>query len=335
MNNSKVTTMLIALIVTVGLTIGLTVGCEQGQTNQQPQPTGNVVNADAVAMDLTLVTGSLRDSPAMFEMPMPAATGVNVKSNSKAEIDISNIEQGYFMARYTEQTDDLIVVLVDGPTGTTYTYVHNTIGEFEVFPLSDGNGAYTLGVYEQMEGTRFASVLQVTIDVVLDDEFAPFTYPNQYVNYNEHTHAVIVAADLVSSADTTLERISAIYQFVINNITYDRELAATVQAGYLPDLDAILKSGKGICFDYAALMTAMLRSQGVPCKLVIGYTGDDYHAWISVYCYEDGWLTGAIFFDGSNWTIIDPSFDAAASLGSEILARITGGSRNYVAKYLY
>ena len=24
---------------------------------------------------------------------------------------------------------------------------------------------------------------------------------------------------------------------------------------------------KGICFDYAALMTGMLRSQGIPCKL--------------------------------------------------------------------
>ena len=47
---------------------------------------------------------------------------------------------------------------------------------------------------------------------------------------------------------------------------------------------------KGICFDYAALMTAMLRSQGIPTKLEIGYSGEVYHAWISTYIDEIGWV---------------------------------------------
>ena len=41
----------------------------------------------------------------------------------------------------------------------------------------------------------------------------------------------------------------------------------------LPSVDETLKTKKGICFDYAALMTAMLRSQGIPTKLEIGYQG--------------------------------------------------------------
>ena len=57
---------------------------------------------------------------------------------------------------------------------------------------------------------------------------------------------------------------------MVNNITYDTELAETVKSGYLPVLDKVLESKKGICFDYAALMTGMLRSQSVPCKLVVG-----------------------------------------------------------------
>lgn len=62
------------------------------------------------------------------------------------------------------------------------------------------------------------------------------------------------------------------------------------------DLDKILTSKSGVCRHYAALMTGMLRSVGVPCKYVHGemYTGevlkgynDDHpgwvgHAWVAV-----------------------------------------------------
>ena len=34
------------------------------------------------------------------------------------------------------------------------------------------------------------------------------------------------------------------------------------------DVDVILQEQKGICFDYAALMTAMLRSSGIPTVLI-------------------------------------------------------------------
>ena len=40
---------------------------------------------------------------------------------------------------------------------------------------------------------------------------------------------------------------------MITNISYDEEKARTVESGYLPDVDETLESGKGICFDYAAL----------------------------------------------------------------------------------
>lgn len=103
---------------------------------------------------------------------------------------------------------------------------------------------------------------------------------------------------------------AAVYDFVIQNITYDKQLAATVQSGYLPVLDSVLEKKTGICFDYAALMTGMLRSQGVPCKLVVGYAGTAYHAWISVWSEKDGWIDGVVYFDGTSWQRMDPTFAA-------------------------
>ena len=66
---------------------------------------------------------------------------------------------------------------------------------------------------------------------------------------------------------------------------YDYILAMTVRSNstYLPDVDKTLADRKGICFDFAALMCCMLRSQGIPTQMVIGYADSCYHAWNRVY----------------------------------------------------
>jgi transglutaminase-like putative cysteine protease len=215
-----------------------------------------------------------------------------------------------------------------------YTYTLKTNGDFEVYPLSDGNGGYTVSVYEQIEGTKYSTANSVTFNVLLNDEFAPFIRPNQYVNYKTDSKTVAKAAELIANAGGLPNQISAIYNFVINNLTYDRELAANVKSGYLPDVDLILEKGKGICFDYAAVMTSMLRSQGIPTKLVVGYAGQAYHAWISVYSDETGWINNAIFFDGKQWKLMDPTFASTGNQSATVMNYIGDGT-NYTSKFLY
>ena len=133
---------------------------------------------------------------------------------------------------------------------------------------------------------------------------------------------------------TPLQKVEAIYDYVVQTLHYDRELAATVQSGYLPVLDQVLARKKGICFDYAALMTGMLRSQGIPCKMVFGYAGTAYHAWISVWTEENGWVDGAIFFNGTTWQRMDPTFASSGKRSASIMKYIGDGT-NYKEKYLY
>ena len=78
----------------------------------------------------------------------------------------------------------------------------------------------------------------------------------------------------------------------------------------MPNLNKIYKKKKGICFDYAALMAAMLRSQRIPTKLQVGYAGEAYHAWISCYVDEIGWVDNIISFDGKDWSLMDPTLAA-------------------------
>lgn len=285
-------------------------------------------------IDISLELVPLASTPPMFAtIVMPSAPGTKVENNGKSLIDMSNIKDGYVMIKYLTKASKALRVQITGPSGEAYKYTLKSNGDFEVFPLSDGNGKYDIKVLENVSGTKYAVIGSAAFDVKFDDEFAPFLRPNQYVNYTPESKTVKKAEELIKGKTTTLEKISAIYEFVINNLTYDKELAATVQSGYLPEVDKVLEKGKGICFDYAAVMSAMLRSQNIPCKLVIGYTGEVYHAWINAYSEEDGWMDAVIYFDGKVWKLMDPTF--ASGNSSDAISQYIGKGENYKAKYLY
>ncbi len=257
-------------------------------------------------------------------------SGVLVKSNDQAVIDHSNASHGYVMACYTASTQRRLKAQVKGKT--TYTF-NLTPGTWAAFPLAEGDGKYKVSIYENVTGSKYALVLSHTIDVTLADEFAPFLHSNQFVNYDAAPQTVAKAWELCGHADA-LEKVELVYHYVVEGMEYDYDLAASVKSGYVPELDKVLDKQSGICFDYAALMTGMLRSQGVPCKLVVGYAGDIYHAWISVWTEETGWVEGMVFFDGHVWKRMDPTFASSAHGDREILDYITN-DRNYTAKYIY
>lgn len=276
---------------------------------------------------------ALADSPAAVnDQLLPVASGTAVKKKGNATIDYSNISDGYVMVQYGAASTKKMKVQVAGPS-TTYTY-NLPASDWVTFPLSDGNGNYKVTVLENTQGNKYALLVSASFKVTLKDEFAPFIRPNQYVDYANAEKTLKKAKELTEKIDDPLKKVEKIYNFVVKNLSYDTQKAATVKSGYLPVLDDVLEAKKGICFDYASLMAGMLRSQGVPCKLVVGYAGADYHAWISVWTEETGWLDGVIFFDGSTWQRMDPTF-ASSSKGSEAIMKYIGDGTNYTTKYLY
>lgn len=281
----------------------------------------------------TSETAALAESAAAVPTMLTAeASGTLVKQAARATIDYSNTKDGYVMVQFTGQTSKRLKAQVKGPK-TTYTY-NLTAGKWEVFPLSDGSGSYQVSVFENVTGTKYAAVTSVSFSATLTDEFAPYLRPNQYVDYAVATNTLAKAAELIGTETEALKKVEKVYNYVVGNLTYDRQKAATVQSGYLPVLDTVLEAKKGICFDYAALMTGMLRSNGVPCKLVVGYAGTAYHAWISVWSETEGWVDGAVFFDGKNWQRMDPTFASSGKKSSSIMQYI-GDGKNYTVKYLY
>lgn len=295
---------------------------------------------------MTLSEAEVGKTPALITT-LSVSAGSDNYSKNDVVLDFSNSSEGYVLIKYTGSSSSKIKVLITGPRGATgpngedwrYNYNMTKKGDYETFPLSDGNGKYNIGVYQNTSGSSYISLLTYDLQVSLKDEFAPFLYPNQYVNFSYSSAAVSKAAELVAGKTTVLDKVAAVYDYVITNFTYDYELAKAPPSGYLPNLDSVFASKKGICFDYAAMMTAMLRSQNVPTKLVLGYVGADrlYHAWISVYTSEHGWVS-AVEFNGYNWTRMDPTFaSSAASSDSakQSMEKYIGDGSNYTIRYLY
>ena len=304
-----------------GVSLGLT-GC--GDSPSGPGLPGTTTPG---TIDTTTV-GSRDNTPVCL---VPSADGTSESHNELASIDISHAEEGYIMVRYTGDCPK-VKLQITGEDNVTYTY--NLVSDdYEAFPLSSGNGSYTVWVLENISGTSYLTCLTETIEVSVTNEFGPFLYPNQYCNFTAESETVAKGAELARSADTDLEVVANVYNYIIGNITYDYEKAETVPSGYTSDVDTILNSGTGICLDYAAVMTSMLRSQRIPTRLEVGYVGEAYHAWISTYITDIGWVNGIVEFDGTSWKLMDPTF--AANNSEKELKKFIGDGSSYLVKYMY
>lgn len=265
---------------------------------------------------------------------VPEPSGKVTYGEGCVSVDASNTSEGYIMMSYTG-TNEKVKFQVRTPDETEYTYLVTETGKYSAYPLSGGNGTYQLTLLESVsvEENLYAVVFTRSIKVTIKDEFSPFLYSNYYVDFSEDSAAVAKGKELAMNCSCDLDVVSNIYHYVIHNISYDTQKAGEVAYGYTPDVDETLEGGKGICFDYAALMSAMLRSQKIPTKLEVGYVGEVYHAWISCYVDEIDWIDNIIEFDGENWSLMDPTL-AADNDSDEVKKYIGDGSR-YVVKYTY
>ena len=245
------------------------------------------------------------------------------------KLDVSCLDQGYVAVSAVSDMRLKFQVIKDE---TTYNYDLPSDGTPGIFPLQGGNGSYRFRVMENVVDKKYSELYSFTCDVRMQDEFQPFLRPSTYINYTRDSACVRKAAELAAGCSDELGLVSAVYNFVCSQVTYDREKAATVKSGYLPVPDETMNSGKGICFDYAALAASMLRSQGIPTKMIFGYVAPQglYHAWNMFYTPQSGWVTVSFEVRGENWTRMDLTFSAN---GAD--ATFIGDGSNYSDVYYY
>lgn len=252
-------------------------------------------------------------SPTISQLHLPESPGKQVIRDSRnlVEVDYSNTTQGYIQAKLLQSSEKRVRIGItkDGKGNLPYDFDLQKVGKSNTFLLDQGSGTYILKIYLNTANDSYAVLLTQSIEVQLENEQIPYLYPNQVVDYDENSKAIKKAFELTKNDDTKLKRIATLYNYVVNNVTYDDEKAKEVDDIYvLPVIDTTLSSKKGICFDYAALLTAMLRSQQIPTRLITGNTSIEYHAWIEVYIEGEGWINPDVLLKAKKWSRMDPTF---------------------------
>ena len=154
------------------------------------------------------------------------------------------------------------------------------------------------GIYVVYPGNDVSGSVSVNNNHSIADSYADFIFDVQVSNekitmqeagynllnvkrcaYETHSYGLTreqaleadAAADEVvnkCNADSTLDKISYIYNYLCENVVYDI-------------YDALV-SGKTVCSGYAAAFQVMMEKLGIPCKIMAGNVNGTAHAWNAV-----------------------------------------------------
>lgn len=209
----------------------------------------------------------------------PAADGTARKQSGGLTVDASHADHGYIMVKGPETSKRLKFRVKFGDQ--TLDYDLNGEGTYEIIPLQLGSGTYTCTLYKNVSGKKYAEEGRVSVKADMADPNTAFLYPNQYVSYTQDSPAVLKSAEVCAGLATQKEKFEAIHAFMKTGFAYDYVKMVTVKPGMMPDIDDCFEKRMGICQDLAALAACMLRVQGIPARMMIGYLENGmYHAWV-------------------------------------------------------
>lgn len=246
-----------------------------------------------------------RATPEVSMPKMPSYSDEVVTHSTQNEtvaIDMSHVSEGYLLASSLSNRDAYVILEKDGETQRAYL---PTDGRFHVVPITLGDGHYTGRICLRTHEMYFERIIGIEFDVVIAEPLVSFLLPIPIADYNTNTSAVKIARQLYRNTQNNERFIKAVNNWIADSIEYDASLLTEKNGTvYIPDLDRIVAEGTGICSDYASLFAAMLRSCGIPCKIVYGdvttVEGTYYHAWNLVWL-EDKSGRG-------KWWHYDPTF---------------------------
>jgi transglutaminase-like putative cysteine protease len=152
--------------------------------------------------------------------------------------------------------------------------------------------------------------------------------PSDYLNpdkdiHSKHAAIVNLARRITRNCRNDYEMARAIHDWVARNIYYDYDALASSPNNYPKGAMDVLMSGKTLCGGFANLTAALLRSIGIPCRAVAGYSAsngiwtdeninaDPNHAWNEAYVAE-------------RWLIMDVAWDCEMSFRNSLYERGAG-----------
>lgn len=238
-----------------------------------------------------------------------------------------------------EKRGNFIEIRYDEPKGNYQVYIVKEQQAFGVeiyadnstykIPLAYGEGKYTVFLVEKVSASHYQTVQRFTIGTILGDTVvspldtdpddswdidtsSPYLAPLYNINWSDDLESVRKARELCENITDDQKKAQIIYNYLVERMEYDHLAYKNLPSDYVPSMDITFISEKGVCYDFSSLYAGMMRSVGVPTKVVTGYNSfvDDYHAWNEVY-YNSSWHRVDLTIDISFWQRnADHAFDS-------------------------
>ena len=200
-------------------------------------------------------------------------------------------------------------------------------------PLTLGPGEYEIIIFnDKTETGCYRGTVVGTYN--LENEPNPekiFNMPNMEIDYDKERIAVTsISKSIGSESLSAQETVLRAYKYVIENISYDYLAEEEIKHGNgfrKRGIDSAFLNGRGICTDYAQILTAVLRDNGVPARVAVGTVSymNTYHAWVQVYIKNE-------------WVNLDPSAASCNRFNvtkDTMIADIAVNKNNVHTDYVY
>lgn len=116
-----------------------------------------------------------------------------------------------------------------------------------------------------------------------------------------------LTAYLIIPAKNDLEKVESLYQWLIQNIRYDKQAYRNGNKRINRSNTDILKRKEAICWGYATLFKAMCDAVAIPCEIISGYGRTSLEREASVKVPNHAW--NSIKID-SSWYLLDATWDS-------------------------
>lgn len=256
------------------------------------------------AMFCIVVTMFVNFSFATSEATTPMVASFIRSNKITIQKTPSEVEGKVTLSGKTENAKIKIFVVKDEITRWYDVQLENGTFYEEIW-LIDGTGNYTVSVLFHKEENRYGFGPTVKVENVT--EVNRFTVPTLHVESNNED-IIQLANKITKNSKNDMEKARNIHDWVSSNITYDyKKYSRHLENNYNNTYGALhaLKTGTGVCYDFANLIAALGRATGLQVKVIKGNYTTTYrtelHAWNEIYISEE-----------NRWVVLDSTFASSS-----------------------
>src|SRR6476646_6228016 len=201
---------------------------------------------------------------------------------------------------------DILLEALDTSVLFAAPFAESLSGEFPAVQVDSMTGLHL--PYSSTSRMRYSVVSREHRILPSEQSSAALEYPaairDRYLQIPTHSDRIAELAYSVTRGAVSLyEKATAVLQHLLSNYAYSLEVGTTSSG---QPIDEFLFTRKtGYCEHYATAMVLMLRTIGIPSRLVTGFLATEWnefgnyytvrqrdaHAWVEMYYPQSGWIT--------------------------------------------